>query len=306
MKVVELAELLEGKLLGQTDTELVRPAVLEDASPAELAFYDGEDAGKLSSFSAGCVITSLRPERFAARSLIVVPDVKLAWTTALEAFPQPEEEQSAGLVYVSASASVHSSAALLPFTYIGPQVSVGPDCVLGPGATVHARSQIGARVRIGASSVIGSEGFGYVKNPDGSHRHIPHLGKVIIEDDVEIAAGVCIDRGTVGDTVIGQGTKIDNLVHIAHNVKIGSNCIITGQCGIAGSSILEDNVTLAGQVGIKDHVIVGAGAVVLAKSAVFKNIEAGAVVSGVPARPHRLTLRAQARLYKEKPSGKQK
>lgn len=298
MTAAELARLLKGELLGDGGAELERPAAFEEASPEELAFYDGDKMGKLSSCEAGCVITRLHPENFSARSIIVLPDVRLAWVLALSTFPSPAEEQAPEFVHVAGSASLDPSSVLLPFTYVGPEVRIGPDCVIGPNATIHARSRIGARVKIGAGSVIGSEGFGYVKNPDGSYKNVPHLGRVIIEEDVEIAACVCIDRGTVGETFIGQGTKIDNLVHIAHNVRVGRNCIITGQCGIAGSSVLEDNVALAGQAGVKDHIRIGEGAVVLAKSAVFKDIEAGAVVSGIPARPHRLTLRAQARLFR--------
>lgn len=295
----ELASVIGGELLGEKGVELVRPAGFEEAGPDELTFYEGDDAEKLSRSHAGCIITGLHPEDFSAHSLILVHEVRPAWAKALQLFPAPAEEQASNLVYVSASASVEHSTILLPFTYIGAEVHIGPDCVIGPNVTIHARSRVGAHVKIGAGSVIGSPGFGYIKNPDGSYHHIPHLGRVVIEDDVEIAAGVCIDRGTVGQTRIGEGTKIDNLVHIAHNVQVGKNCIITGQCGIAGSSVLEDNVTLAGQVGIKDHVRIGEGAIVLAKSAVFKDIEPGTVVSGVPARPHRLTLRAQARIFKD-------
>jgi UDP-3-O-[3-hydroxymyristoyl] glucosamine N-acyltransferase len=298
----ELARLLGGELLGDAGVKLVRPAAFEGASPDELTFYDGDDAAELSASRAGCVITRLHPERFSARSIISLHEVRQSWVKALETFPQASEEQSPNLVYVSDSALVDPSSVLLPFTYVGAGVHIDPDCLIGPNVTIHARSQIGARVKIGAGSVIGSEGFGYVKNPDGSYKHVPHLGRVIIEDDVDIGAGVCIDRGTVGRTQIGQGTKIDNLVHIAHNVLVGRNCIITGQCGIAGSSILEDNVTLAGQVGVKDHVHIGEGGVVLAKSAVFKDIESGAVVSGIPARPHLLSLRAQARLFRDEPT----
>jgi len=298
----ELARLLGGELLGDGGVELVRPAAFEEASPDELTFYDGDDAAELSASRAGCVITRLHPERFSARSIIFVHEVRQSWVKALETFPQASEERSPNLVYVSDSALVDPSSVLLPFAYVGPKAQVGPDCLIGPNVTIHALSKIGARVKIGAGSVIGSEGFGYVKNPDGSYKHVPHLGKVVIEDDADIGAGVCIDRGTVGQTRIGQGTKIDNLVHIAHNVRIGKNCLITGQCGIAGSSVLEDKVVLAGQVGVKDHVHIGEGAVVLAKSAVFKNIGAGEVFSGIPARPHRLSLRAQARLFRDEPA----
>lgn len=294
-----LAEMLGGELLGEAQVSLVRPSAFESASADEVTFFDGVDAEKLKASRAGCVITSLSPERFTARSLVIVKDVRSAWAKTLNRFPALHEEHSSRLSYVSPSASVNTSATILPFTYVGPEVEIGPDSLIGPHVTIYRKCKIGSRVKIGAGSVIGSEGFGYATDSEGVHEHIPHLGGVLIGDDVEIGAGVCIDRGTLDDTVIGAGTKIDNLVHIAHNVLIGKRCLIAGQSGIAGSAVLEDDVKLAGQVGVKDHVRVGKGAVVFAKSAVFKDIEPGAAVSGVPARPHRLTLRAQARLFKD-------
>ncbi|MBN2379169.1 UDP-3-O-(3-hydroxymyristoyl)glucosamine N-acyltransferase [candidate division WOR-3 bacterium] len=289
---------MEGKLWGH-GIELKRPAPFAQAKKDELTFYTGDDPGELEKSDAGCVLTRVKPARFAARSLIVVEDVRRAWAKALDAFPSPYEEKAEDLVYVAGSAKVASPTVLLPFTYVGPEVEIGTECVIGPNVTVHAKTRIGSGVRIGAGSVIGSPGFGYITDQDGKHLPINHLGIVVIENDVHIGAGVCIDRGTVSETRIGEGTRIDNLVHIAHNVRIGRNCIITGQCGIAGSAVLEDGVVLAGQSGVKDHVHIGAGAVVYAKSAVFKNVAPGERVSGIPARPHRTTLRAQARLYRD-------
>ncbi len=294
-----LAQHLGGELKGVEELGLIRPAAFQEAAGDELTFYDGSDIVKLGLSKAGCIITSLRPETFNAKSLILVGNVRAAWARALGLFPSRAEERSPALCHVSSTALVHPSAVLLPFTYVGPEVEIGADALIGPNATVHRGSRIGSRVRIGAGSVIGSEGFGYATDDEGRHEHIPHLGRVVIADDVEIGAGVCIDRGTTGETLIGEGTKIDNLVHIAHNVRIGKRCLIAGQSGIAGSAVLEDDVKLAGQAGVKDHVRVGKGAVVLAKSAVFKDVRPGEVVSGIPARPHRLALRAQARLMKD-------
>lgn len=297
MKSGELARKIGGSVIGDGEVELRGPRSFFEAGPRDLCFYAGNEPGELARSNAGCVITGVHPETFEACSLIVVEDVRLAWARALVFFPGQGEESSKEVTFVSSSASVHPSTVLLPFTYVGPKTVIGPECIIGPNVTVHAGTDIGSGVVIGSGSVIGSAGFGYVTDSQGNHHHIRHLGRVVVEDHVHIGAGVCIDRGTTGETRIGQGTKIDNLVHIAHNVRIGKRCLIAGQSGIAGSSVLADNVQLAGQVGIRDHVNIGEGAVILAKSAVFKNVPAGAVYSGTPARPHRQTLRAQARMF---------
>jgi len=147
--------------------------------------------------------------------------------------------------------------------------------------------------------VLGSDGFGYVPGKGGeAHRKIPHVGRCLIGDDVEIGANTCVDRGSVDDTVIGSGTKIDNLVHIAHNVRIGARCLIMALAGIAGSVQVEDDVIIAGQVGIADHLTIGRGARLLVQSGYIGNVPAGVTMFGYPARPHREFLRAQAAMYR--------
>jgi len=180
--------------------------------------------------------------------------------------------------------------------YIGKNVRIGKNTQIQSFAVIFDNCQIGDRVVIGASSVIGNTGFGYKKR-SGKYYRIPHHGKVVIEDDVEIGANVTIDRAKKGETRIGAGTKIDSLVHIGHNVKIGKNCIIIAQTGIGGSAKLGNGVLLAGQVGIKDHIEIGDNAIVYAKSAVYKNIPKNGKFSGIPARPHTETLKALAKLY---------
>ena len=176
---------------------------------------------------------------------------------------------------------------------VGAGVQIGADCVLHPNVTVYAGATIGDRVRIHAGAVIGSDGFGYVFR-DGAHQKIPHVGRCVIESDVEIGANTTIDRGSVDDTVIGAGTKIDNLVHIGHNVRIGQLCLIMAQVGIAGSARIGNGVILAGQAGLGGHITIGAGARIGGQSGVFGNVPAGETWSGYPARPHRESLRAQA------------
>jgi UDP-3-O-[3-hydroxymyristoyl] glucosamine N-acyltransferase len=180
---------------------------------------------------------------------------------------------------------------------VGEGARIGDDSVLYAGVVVYARTEIGRRVLVHAGARLGSDGFGYVQR-DGRHEKIPHVGRCVIEDDVEIGANSCIDRGSIDDTVIGAGTKIDNLVHVGHNVRIGRLCLIMAQVGIAGSVRVEDGCVLAGQVGISGHVTIGAGARLAAQAGVFGDIPAGETWSGYPARPHREALRAQAALFK--------
>jgi UDP-3-O-[3-hydroxymyristoyl] glucosamine N-acyltransferase len=179
-------------------------------------------------------------------------------------------------------------------------VTVGEDTVIGPRAVCYAEVQVGSRAVIKAGAVIGGPGFGYLPDASGHHR-IPHVGGCIIEDEVEIGSNSCVDRGSVDDTVVGQGTKIDNLVHVGHNVRLGRRCLLMAGVGIAGSTHIGDDVILAGHVGVTDHLVIGNRARIAAKSAVFGDIPAGASFSGHPARPHRQFLRAQAALYRVAP-----
>jgi UDP-3-O-[3-hydroxymyristoyl] glucosamine N-acyltransferase len=192
---------------------------------------------------------------------------------------------------------------------LGDDVVIGAHCVIGddaaigngsrlwPHVTVYSGASIGARAFLHSGARIGSDGFGYVFR-DGAHQKIPHVGGCIIGDDVEIGANSTIDRGSIDDTVVGEGTKIDNLVHIAHNVRIGKKCLIMAQVGIAGSVTVGDGAIIAGQAGISGHLTIGAGARIGAQGGVFGDIPAGETWSGYPARPHRESLRASAALLK--------
>ncbi|MGQ9679054.1 MAG: UDP-3-O-(3-hydroxymyristoyl)glucosamine N-acyltransferase [bacterium] len=200
-------------------------------------------------------------------------------------------------VWIDTDAKIADSVVLGPFVYIGREVEVGPETVLGPGVVVWERVKIGCRVRIGPGAVIGWGGFGY-KKEGGRLQRLEHNGWVIIEDDVEIGPNVIVAQAKNGrETVIGQGTKIDALVHIAHNVKIGKNCVIVAQSGLAGSVVIGDDVIIAGQSGVKDHVKIGSGSVIYAKSAVFRSIPDGARYWGIPARPYENMMRFWARLW---------
>jgi UDP-3-O-[3-hydroxymyristoyl] glucosamine N-acyltransferase len=180
---------------------------------------------------------------------------------------------------------------------VGDDVQIGDDSQLFPSVSVYSRARIGRRVMLHSGVRIGSDGFGYVFR-DGAHQKIPHVGRCIIGDDVEIGANSTIDRGSIDDTVIGPGTKIDNLVQVGHNVRIGALCLIMAQVGIAGSTRVEDGVILAGQSGLAGHLTVGKGARLGAKGGAFGDIPAGETWSGYPARPHKEALRAQATLFR--------
>jgi UDP-3-O-[3-hydroxymyristoyl] glucosamine N-acyltransferase len=179
-------------------------------------------------------------------------------------------------------------------TVIGPNVHIGRDCAVGPGVSI-IHSLLGDRVIVHPGCRIGQDGFGYLAGAAG-HRKIPQIGRVIIQDDVEIGANTTIDRGAMSDTVIGEGTKIDNLVQIAHNVQIGRHCVLASQTGISGSAVIGDNVMTGGQVGIADHVTIGAGAALGAKAGVMHDAPAGARWVGAPAKPVKQFFREVAEL----------
>ena len=200
------------------------------------------------------------------------------------------------LAVIGPGAEIGAGTLIAPGAVIGPGVAIGRDCAIGAGATLlHAL--IGDRVIIHAGARIGQDGFGYLPSPRG-HQKIPQTRRVIIQDDVEIGANTTIDRGSTRDTVIGEGTKIDNLVQIAHNVSIGRHCLIAGQTGISGSSQVGDFVMMGGQVGLADHVTVGSGAMLGAQSGYMSDVPAGARWIGSPAQPVREFMKSVALLRK--------
>ncbi len=194
---------------------------------------------------------------------------------------------------IESGARIGDRTAVSSGCYIGRESVIGPDGLIYPHVVVRERVRIGARVIIHSGAVLGSDGFGFI-DVEGAHEKIPQIGTVEIGDDVEIGANVTVDRARFDRTVIGRGTKIDNLVQIAHNVRIGEHCIIVSQVGISGSSVLEDRVVLAGQVGVAGHLTVGAGAVVASKSGVPSSLAGGRMYWGIPARPHMQAKRVSA------------
>jgi UDP-3-O-[3-hydroxymyristoyl] glucosamine N-acyltransferase len=196
-------------------------------------------------------------------------------------------------VVVGAGATIGRGSQLLAGVVVGDDVVIGADCVLHPNVTLYSGTVLGDRVSVQAGAVIGADGFGYVFARH-AHQKIPHVGRCLIESDVEIGANSTVDRGSVGDTVIGAGSKLDNLVHVGHNVRIGKLCLLMAQVGISGSARLGDGVVVAGQAGLAGHISIGSGARIAGQAGVFGDVPAGETWSGYPARPHRESLRVQA------------
>ena len=317
LRASEIAEIVGGELEG-ADTDIDGVAPLDGAGPTQLAFLaHARYLAHLARSSAGTILVakSLADRAETERTRIVVDDVHRALAAVLPRLhPAPERRPS----------GVHPTA-VVGDGRLGEDVTVGPYAVLGDGVRIGDRVRIGAhavvgagcelgddvelrahvtmypRVRVGARSIlhsgarVGVDGFGYGA-VDGEKRKLPQVGGCVIGADVEIGANTTIDRGSIGETRIGDGVKIDNLVHIGHNVRVGDGSTIVAQVGIAGSTTIGRGVTLAGQAGIQGHVEIGDGATIGGQAGVFGDVPADAVYSGYPARPHRESLRAYAAL----------
>jgi UDP-3-O-[3-hydroxymyristoyl] glucosamine N-acyltransferase len=307
VKLTDIAVIVEGVVYGDGEFDVKNVLPPAEAQSSELTFlFDAP-----LETNAGAVISHSKID---GKSGIVVKDVKEAMFRLLREFAKVEKKtEISPRSIIEKGAELASSCAVEPFTiikngahvghgtsigaqcYIDEGVVIGANCRISPNSVICKHTQVGNHVTVDSNTVVGKEGFGYVRKE--RYERIRHIGGVIIGDFVEIGSGVTIDRGTVGNTVIGEGTKIDNGVHIAHNVRIGRNCIIMGQSGIAGSSKIGNNVVLCGQVGVSDHLEIEDDVVVYAKSGVFKSLKQGVNYSGIPAREHGAVLRAIARLY---------
>jgi UDP-3-O-[3-hydroxymyristoyl] glucosamine N-acyltransferase len=314
--VAELAELLGGEVEGPGDLVVSGAASVNDAQEGDLVLAEDERffARALNS-QATCVLA--KPgigNDCAGKSVIRVADPAGAFGQVLGLLVDTSDRPPVGVgpgtviargarlgeevaigpnCFVGSGASIGDRCVLYPGVYIGDDVSVGEGTVIHPHAVVYARCSIGKRVVLHSGAVIGADGFGYRPGRGGLEK-LPHVGTVEIGDDVEIGSNSTVDRAKTGATIIGNGTKIDNLVHIAHNVRIGANCVIVALSGVAGSVEIGDNVTLAAQTGVKDHVTIGDGCVVAARAGVIGNLARGKVVSGFPARDHTAEKRIEA------------
>lgn len=315
-----IADIVGGELRGEDDTEIESVAPLGRASRNQLSFLgDARYAPLLADSGAGVVLVSpeLAETSGAVPSRVVVAKPQEAMLALLpRLYPVVDKSPSIDpTARIGRWAKIGSGVTLDAYAVIGDDAIVGDGawigsgCAVGNGVTIGARSrlfpnvtvysgsQIGDRVILHSGVCVGSDGFGFVFS-GGAHQKIPHVGRCIIESDVEIGANTTVDRGSIDDTVIGAGTKIDNLVQIGHNVKVGKLCLIMAQVGIAGSTTIGDGCVLAGQAGLGGHIMIGAGARIAGQSGVFGDVPAGESWSGYPARPHRESLRATGALFK--------
>lgn len=298
-----------------SDAVLSGVAPLQSAGADDVSFLDSPRYARvLQGTSAGAVIVDPTLVGWVPPNTvpIVTPSASEAWAKVVRLFhPLPPLKPGCDrAAHVAPGAWIDETAEIGPFAYVGEGVRIGARCRIGPHAVLHEGVVLGEDCRIGAGCVVshtvigagsclhpgvraGQEGFGLARTAEGL-RTVPHLGRVMIGADVEIGAGCTIDRGSLGDTVVGDGCRIDNLVHIAHNVRIGRCCVLVAQVGIAGSTVLEDFVQVGGQSAIAGHLRIGAGAQIAGKSGVMSSLEPGAVVFGVPAQPKTQAFRQLA------------
>ncbi len=316
MKLSEIAERVSGKLIGDGSIEIKGISTLEKAKEGDITFYSHPKYRKLVyKTGASAILTSDESIRDVGKPLVIVEDAYVALSKLLSIFhpekhPQPAIEPSAFLgrgvklgrdvyigsfSYIGDNAEIGNRVKIYPFCYIGDNVIIGDDTVIFPHVSIYRGVKIGKRVRIHSGAVIGSDGFGYALTKNGALK-IPQVGGVIIGDDVEIGANTTIDRGTIDDTLIGNRVKIDNLVQIGHNVKIGDDSIIVAQVGIAGSARLGRGVMLGGQVGVAGHINIGDGVKAGGKAGITSDVPPGSIVSGTPHMDHKLWLKVSALL----------
>ncbi len=309
MSVKQLADKIEARLAGPPDVSVCRVNTLAAAGPDEITFAEAGHIEKLKDSNCGAVLVSEQIENVQKPQLIV-ENVQKSLVDVLTLFA-PKLEVTPGIApsaVIDPDAQVADSVSIGPNATIGPRVKIGKNCIIGPSVSIAQDVTIGQNTRIDAgvvlyhgvtignccviqaNSTIGAVGFGY-NFVDGQHRLIPHNGSVIIEDAVEIGANCTIDRAKFGNTVIGAGTKFDNLVHIAHNVTIGKCCLFVSQVGIAGSVTIGNGVIFAGQAGLVDHITIGDGAIIGAQAGVTEDVAPKAMVLGSPARQRGLTAR---------------
>lgn len=316
LKLKQIADIIGARLKGDGEYEVKGVAKLEEAGPEHLSIYSNIRFKKaLSQTGAKALIVpeNLQPEGF---HLLVVKNPRLAFAKVIELF-YPKEKRKG----VHPTAVIEDGVNLGKDVYIGACVYIGKNCIVGDGTEIHANSVLYENVRVGKNcliyanvtirenteignnviihpgAVIGADGFGFEPDEKGVYHKIPQVGKVVIEDDVEIGANTCVDRAALGETRIGRGVKIDNLCQIAHGVKIGENTVIAGMSGMGGSTRIGRNVLIGGYVGITDNVEIGDRVIIAGKTGVTGNVKEGSIIAGIPHTDMKTWRRAMILLY---------
>jgi UDP-3-O-[3-hydroxymyristoyl] glucosamine N-acyltransferase len=309
LKLQDIAERLQCRLEGDGELEIARVAGIQQATPGDLTFVaNPRYLPQLATTRASAVILGrTKPDDPKPPCAVLhTDDPYTAFARAVALFVHRAlpakgidplsaiasdavvgaDASIASFVTIGAGSTVGARTIIFPNVVIGPDVRIGEDCVIHAHVSIRECAVIGNRVTLHDGVVVGSDGFGFARQKDGSHLKIPQYADVIVEDDVEIGANSTIDRPAIGETRISAGSKIDNLVHIAHGVVVGRRALLAAQVGIAGSTVVEDDVMMAGQTGVTGHVRIGKGARIGAKSAVLQSVEAGGFVTGHPAIDH--------------------
>jgi len=318
LTAAQIAVLVNGKVDGNADIAVASFGKIEEAQQGQLAILaNPKYKDFLYTTKASIIIVNNTQEikQPITATLIKVPDAYSAFATLLDKYQQIQQQQLTGIqqpvyidatakigdnvyigafVYVGKNVVVGDGTKIYPSTFIGDNVTIAQHTILHPGVKIYHDCIIGSNVTIHAGSVIGADGFGFAPQADGSLKKVPQIGNVLIEDNVEIGSNTCIDRATIGSTIIKSGAKLDNLLQIAHNVEVGNNTVIAAQTGVSGSTKIGNNVMIGGQAGLAGHLIIGDGAKINAQTGVGKAVKPGTSVTGTPFDEFRKYMRNQA------------
>jgi UDP-3-O-[3-hydroxymyristoyl] glucosamine N-acyltransferase len=302
----QIAGILEGEVVGNPEAEVFKLSKIEEGTEGSLTFLaNPKYTNYIYSTKATVTIvnSTFEPEQEITTTLIKVEDAYKSFSKLLEYYNQVKLMKSGieqpsvisdgvtygsdlylgSFCYIGKNVTIGNNVKIYPNSFIGDNVTIGDDCVFFAGVRIYSETVIGNRCTIHSGTIIGSDGFGFAPQEDGTYAKVPQIGNVIIEDDVEIGACTTVDRATLGSTIIRKGVKLDNHIQVAHNVEIGENTVIAAQTGIAGTTKIGKNCLIGGQVGFAGHLVIGDGVKIQAQSGIGKNLEAGEVVQGSPA-----------------------